>query len=454
MACCIGIGEGAVACGDSYHCCPKGTTCSAGDGGPCWFGGSGGGCFCKSPDSIGIKSDDDDAETFIPAADPACWYTGRTRTNADGSRTFDWAGVQMWVALKHATYAKAVINASEGFLGRISVEANGFESTTFFVGGGNPQLEFLAARDLYGDTTLRAINILEPSFGAAPAGTTDVPFPVGSLTFLGWKTDGVAVLPPLKTAAAAVVGAVATTLEPRRTRKIELVGDSISSGYGSRGSSKMNRLHQCPVNDLTSGNKYTYNWAIAEAFGAEMSAIAWSGKGMYRNCCEGTYSKRWAVETMPLLWRRRLAGDPDSTDWDFAKDGAPDMLIINLGTNDFSHDTTPGTGANRTEFEAGFRASYVQFVLNATRLYRKPRLPVFIAQADGPLHSSPVWDRLHDTLQLIASDITTAGGNASFLDMRGPVFDGCGGHPGVGGHAAMAQLAIPQIARVMGWTLQ
>ena len=47
VACCVGLGAEAVACGDSYHCCPKGTTCAAGDGGPCWFGGAGAGCFCK-----------------------------------------------------------------------------------------------------------------------------------------------------------------------------------------------------------------------------------------------------------------------------------------------------------------------------------------------------------------------------------------------------------------------
>ena len=29
------------------------------------------------------------------ANDPACWYTGRTITNADGSRTFDWEGTQV-----------------------------------------------------------------------------------------------------------------------------------------------------------------------------------------------------------------------------------------------------------------------------------------------------------------------------------------------------------------------
>ena len=148
--------------------------------------------------------------------------------------------------------------------------------------------------------------------------------------------------------------------------------------YGSRGNAKMNRLHLCPVDDQTSGNLYTWNWKIAEAFEAQLRPIAWSGKGMYRNCCEQSgWGARWAEETMPVLWRRRLAGEPTSTDWPHAD--VPDMLLIHLGTNDFGHD-------NGTAFRAAFSAVYTEFVLNATRIYTKPKLPVFLAQGNGPLN--------------------------------------------------------------------
>jgi len=42
-------------------------------------------------------------------------------------------------------------------------------------------------------------------------------------------------------------------------------------------------------------------------------------------------------------------------------------------------------------------------------------------------------------------------GNAIFLDLCGPVCDGCGGHPGQLAHAAMAEMAIASIAKEMGW---
>lgn len=50
------------------------------------------------------------------------------------------------------------------------------------------------------------------------------------------------------------------------------------------------------------------------------------------------------------------------------------MLIINLGTNDFGHDSGP-------TWEAGFSKTYTEFVLNATQLhYKDPKMPVFVAQ--------------------------------------------------------------------------
>ena len=89
----------------------------------------------------------------------------------------------------------------------------------------------------------------------------------------------------------------------------------------------------------------------------------------------------------------------------------------------------------------------MSFVLNATQIiYKKPSMPVFVAQ--GPMNNGAP---LHDALQVAIAAINAAGGNATYLDLRGPPNDGCGGHPGVAGHAGMAALAIPAISAFMGW---
>lgn len=195
------------------------------------------------------------APSFIPASDPRVTYTGRTRVNADGTRSFDWEATQMHINVQGASYVRATINASGGILGRFITEVDGWEVSSFYVGGGNgapTTNDFFIAYDLFDTRHIRLIQTLEPGFAGAN--------PNAFFTFLGFTTDGT-VAPPTP-----------------RTRSIELVGDSISAGYGSRGHA--GTPFGCPVDDNTSGNYYTYNWMLAEAFNADITVIAWSGKGL------------------------------------------------------------------------------------------------------------------------------------------------------------------------------
>ena len=105
----------------------------------------------------------------------------------------------------------------------------------------------------------------------------------------------------------------------------------------------------------------------------------------------------------------------------------------------FGHDAGPA-------WEANFTATYVQFVANATARYKAPKLPIFVAQ--GPMNNGAP---LFNALQAAITGINAAGGNAMYLDMRGPPNDGCGGHPGVEGHKGMAAMALPVIQKAMGW---
>jgi hypothetical protein len=199
--------------------------------------------------------------------------------------------------------------------------------------------------------------------------------------------------------------------QTHRAHRLEIVGDSISAGYGASGVGG-----DCPVMDHTSGNYGTYNRQICDAFDAECSVIAWSGKGMYENCCD-------SGETMPSYYLQTRGGSAYAADWDFTR-FVPDAIIINLGelarrflasraarqcrltvallrtgTNDFGHDSGPS-------WEAAFSATYVSFVLNATQVhYKQPKMPVFVAQ--GPMNNGAP---LHDALQVAIAAINQAGG--------------------------------------------
>ena len=57
--------------------------------------------------------------------------------------------------------------------------------------------------------------------------------------------------------------------------------------------------------------------------------------------------------------------------------------------------------------------------MNATKVYKNPRLPVFVAQ--GPMNNSPqLWGALNNSINAI----NAAGGNAVYLDLKGPPNDG------------------------------
>ena len=97
-------------------------------------------------------------------------------------------------------------------------------------------------------------------------------------------------------------------------------------------------------------------------------------------------------------------------------------------------------------FPAQFSALYVDFVLNATRRYGRPMLPVFLAQ--GNMNNGKP---LHDAIQVAVAGINARGGAATYLDLRAGPTDGCGNHPGVLGHAAMYRASLATIAAATGW---
>lgn len=237
-----------------------------------------------------------DGGNWIPAHDPSIEYVGRTFINPDGTRTFDWEGTQIKINVNNSEWVAAVIVATGNAVGRFVVETNGWETYSFYAALNTvPNNTYMVANQLWAQQSIRLIHVLEPSFTAGGRGN--------NFTFVGFWTNGVAT-PPTP-----------------RTRNIELVGDSISAGYGSRGYA--NPPYGCPVAGMTSGNYYTYNWALAESFSANLVPIAWSGKGMYENCCDNG-------ETMPSYYLQTLGWNAYVSDWDFSR-YVPDMMIINLG---------------------------------------------------------------------------------------------------------------------------
>mgnify|MGYP001550259749 CR=1 FL=1 len=145
-------------------------------------------------------------------------------------------------------------------------------------------------------------------------------------------------------------------------RRIEFIGDSITCGYGVEVDDP--KLHFEPA---TENYCLGYSALAAKQLDADTLVVARSGIGILRNY-DGP--RDGSKDAMPQIYPHTfyLQAQPE---WDFNR-FTPDVVCVNLGTNDFST-----TGVNVEKFVA----SYVDF--GTMLLKRYPHAQLLILQ--GPM---------------------------------------------------------------------
>lgn len=128
-----------------------------------------------------------------------------------------------------------------------------------------------------------------------------------------------------------IFGPDAALLAPpaRPQKKIEFIGNSITCGYGTEADSG-----QVHFSFETENHTLSYAYLAARALNLDVNVVARSGIGMYRSYGgprEGTPGNR-----MPDVYGRTLYYSAEPA-WDH-KSFEPDIIFINLGTNDTSLD--------------------------------------------------------------------------------------------------------------------
>jgi lysophospholipase L1-like esterase len=170
-------------------------------------------------------------------------------------------------------------------------------------------------------------------------------------------------------------GAKALAWGPEKPRKIEIIGDSITSGYGIEVDDP--NLHFAPE---TENFTLSYAGLTVRALEADYLIVSRSGIGMIRNYDGPREGSEHAMpEVFPHLFYLH-----ESPMWNPAA-FTPDVICINIGTNDFST-----TGCNVEKFEA----AYVAFTGKLLADYPKAKL-VFLR---GPMENG---DALKASLEKI-----------------------------------------------------
>lgn len=207
----------------------------------------------------------------------------------------------------------------------------------------------------------------------------------------------------------------------RKDRRIEIYGDSISAGYGNEGTEAGFRLNEENV-DLT------YGALAAAALNAEYTDIALSGHGIHVSLSTST------TEVTPKYFNRALY--KTNTAYRFNQPD-PDVVIINLGTNDYAMNVS----------EVDYYNSYMDFIATIRKKY--PQSYIVCTTCGGTYKALSILQTIVEKRQTQYND-NKIGVFAAVIEDTNGAF-GSDGHPSVYGHQQLSQQLIEYLQDVMNW---
>jgi len=218
-------------------------------------------------------------------------------------------------------------------------------------------------------------------------------------------------------------------------RQIEFIGDSHTVGYGNTSATR-----ECSTDDVwkTTDNSQAFGPKLARHYSAEYQVNAISGRGVVRNY--GGFAADPLPEAYPFVLLDHTARYDDDA-WH------PQVMVIALGTNDFSTALNPGEKwQTRDQLHADFEASYAKFIGGLRA--RNPAAFIVVwatDMAEGEIEAEA---------QRVVSQLQSGGDQRiAFVPVNGLTMTGCHWHPSVADHDAIATALMQAIDGNPGaWT--
>lgn len=207
-----------------------------------------------------------------------------------------------------------------------------------------------------------------------------------------------------------VLGNVENALLPKRPkRKIEFVGNSITCGYDVL-------LTEAEVGtEFDASNEssyYGYAGQTAKMLNAEAHNICSGGHGFFINY------DRTTVLTLPVVYNRTATWSLSAKPWDHDK-WHPDIVVINLGTNDFASGKNDSTH---------FVTAAVDFVRNVHSYHPEAKIVLL----DGPMLSGDYMVKCRQYLEVVKATLEDEGIKDLYrfsFEPRGDALYGVNPHP-------------------------
>lgn len=330
--------------------------------------------------------------TSIPANHPDVRYTGRVDHTDPAAPVLYWAGNEVAIAFQGTAlsvhlicktcgeeqYLKVIVD--EGIPRTIAVSSDNENPTGYTIASGLPQ----------GHHTARVIRNND------------------------WDTvHGLVVCGFTITSGPAAVDA----LPPRPSRRIEFYGDSITSGFGILDPGDLENM-------ANADNHLAYGAVISRMLSADYTCISRSGIGIVRSCDPGS---------MPEIYNL-INPFNSSHHWDF-ESWTPDVVVINLGQNDYWLIAVPDRATMESayrSFFASIRSRYPAALIVATlgcmdTAQASSPFPGYLSRAVAAMHDPKI------ILHILP-------------DLSGVI------HPYEARADAVASELAPVIATAMGWS--
>lgn len=331
----------------------------------------------------------------IPADSPTIHYVGRTMTAADHSVSFDWGGTHFSTILKGGKLSAQLSCSGDCYL---NIFADGVLKNTIEVCSKDTVVELISGINKK-PCLITVQKRTEGEYGRLTVHRLILP-KSGSIT-----------APPVS----------------KSGRHIEFIGNSLTSGFGTEGKDKTE-----PFKVSTENCNIAYGSLVSRYFDAEYTFISHSGQGAVRN-----YGDEKRTSTICMQERMMRTFDMDTLLWN-NDSYHPNLVVINLGSNDFSTEPHP----YRKEFVDG----YLKLIKQIRQLYGNiPVLCICPPTTGDPLpqYIDEVKQKANDK-NVFVQHLTYGLYNDS--GDLGSVY-----HPNQKGQLKMAMALIPYISTIMGW---
>jgi peptidoglycan/xylan/chitin deacetylase (PgdA/CDA1 family)/lysophospholipase L1-like esterase len=315
-------------------------------------------------------------KTFIAASDSNIRISGRTDKSDPNNVVFAFSGVSI--------KAKFEGTSIDAFL---TEYGSGSATTTNYfnviIDGGTPTvLKLTSAQSVYtlASGLTQGVHTVE-LFKRTESN-------VGKVAFKGFKIDD---------------GKKLVSPDALPTRKIEFIGNSITCGYGNElTTTTPDNYHFTSVNE---NNYKAWGAVTARSLNAQYSCVAFSGRGLYQN---NTGSK---VGTLPIIYDQIIADDA-STAWNHYN-YIPDVVVINLGTNDFSAEVA---SASYKVDSATFVKTYVDFITKLRGYYPNASFICCVGTMMSDYYpiGGKHWTRIQNYVSSVRTYFTTHGDSKVF----------------------------------------